>query len=47
MKLETIYGELLEIMKNDMDFAKAMSLKEKLEKQLERKLVIKQHLRLE
>ena len=32
MKLETIYGELLEIMKNDMDFAKAMSLKEKLEK---------------
>ena len=32
MKLETIYGELLEIMKNDMDFTKAMSLKEKLEK---------------
>ena len=32
MKLETIYGELLEIMKNDMDFVKALSLKEKLEK---------------
>ena len=32
MKLETIYGELLEIMKNDMDFQKALSLKEKLEK---------------
>lgn len=32
MKLETIYGELLEIMKNDMDFTKALSLKEKLEK---------------
>ena len=31
MKLETIYGELLEIMKNDMDFTKALSLKEKLE----------------
>ena len=32
MKLETIYGDLLEIMKNDMDFTKALSLKEKLEK---------------
>lgn len=32
MKLENIYGELLEIMKNDMDFTKALSLKEKLEK---------------
>lgn len=32
MKLETIYGELLDIMKNDMDFTKALSLKEKLEK---------------
>jgi len=32
MKLETIYGDLLEIMKNDMDFVKALSLKEKLEK---------------
>ena len=32
MKLETIYGELLEIMKNDMDFTKALSLKEKIEK---------------
>lgn len=32
MKLETIYGELLDIMKNDMDFVKALSLKEKLEK---------------
>lgn len=32
MKLETIYGELLEIMKNDMDFTKALSLKEKLGK---------------
>ncbi len=32
MKLETIYGELLEIMKNDMDLTKALSLKEKLEK---------------
>lgn len=32
MKLETIYQELLEIMKNDMDFTKALSLKEKLEK---------------
>lgn len=32
MKLETIYNELMEIMKNDMDFIKALSLKEKLEK---------------
>ena len=32
MKLETIYGELLEIMKNGMDVSKALSLKEKLEK---------------
>lgn len=32
MKLETIYVELLDIMKNDMDFQKALSLKEKLEK---------------
>jgi len=32
MKLETIYGELLEIMKDDMNFTKALSLKEKLEK---------------
>ena len=32
MKLETIYGELMEIMKNNMDFTKALSLKEKLEK---------------
>ena len=32
MKLETIYGELLEIMKNNMNFTKAFSLKEKLEK---------------
>lgn len=32
MKLETIYNELLDIMKNDMDFTKALSLKEKLEK---------------
>lgn len=32
MKLETIYEDLLEIMKNDMDFTKALSLKEKLEK---------------
>ena len=32
MKLETIYGELLEIMKNNMDVIKALSLKEKLEK---------------
>ena len=32
MKLETIYGELLDIMKNGMDFTKALSLKEKLEK---------------
>ena len=32
MKLETIYGELLDIMSNDMDFQKALSLKEKLEK---------------
>lgn len=32
MKLETIYGDLLEIMRNDMDFTKALSLKEKLEK---------------
>lgn len=32
MKLETIYQELLEIMKNDMDLTKALSLKEKLEK---------------
>lgn len=32
MKLETIYADLLDIMKNDMDFVKALSLKEKLEK---------------
>lgn len=32
MKLETIYGELLEIMRDDMNFTKALSLKEKLEK---------------
>lgn len=32
MKLETIYNDLLEIMKNDMDFEKALKLKEKLEK---------------
>lgn len=32
MKLETIYGELLEIMKDDMNFTKALSLKERLEK---------------
>lgn len=32
MKLETIYGQLLEIMKDGMDFTKALSLKEKLEK---------------
>ena len=32
MKLETIYGDLLEIMKDDMNFTKALSLKEKLEK---------------
>lgn len=32
MKLETIYGELLDIMKNGMDLTKALSLKEKLEK---------------
>lgn len=32
MKLETIYGELLEIMENGMDATKALSLKEKLEK---------------
>lgn len=32
MKLETIYSELMEIMKNDIDFTKALSLKEKLEK---------------
>ena len=32
MKLETIYSDLLEIMNNDMDFMKALKLKEKLEK---------------
>jgi hypothetical protein len=31
MKLETIYNDLVEIMKNDMDFEKALKLKEKLE----------------
>ena len=34
MKLETIYGELLEIMKDGMDVTKAISLKEKLEKSI-------------
>lgn len=34
MKLETIYGELLEIMKDGMDVTKALSLKEKLEKSI-------------
>ena len=32
MKLETIYNELLDIMNNNMDFTKALKLKEKLEK---------------
>lgn len=32
MKLETIYNELLDIMKNEMDFTKALKLKDKLEK---------------
>lgn len=32
MKLETIYNELLDIMKSEMDFTKALKLKEKLEK---------------
>lgn len=32
MKLEKIYEELVNIMKNDMDFTKALALKEKLEK---------------
>lgn len=32
MKLETIYNELLDIMNNEMDFTKALKLKEKLEK---------------
>lgn len=32
MKLETIYNDLVEIMKNDMNFDKALKLKEKLEK---------------
>ena len=32
MKLETIYSDLLDIMKDDMNFTKALKLKEKLEK---------------
>ena len=32
MKLETIYNDLIEIMENNMDFTKALRLKEKLEK---------------
>ena len=32
MKLETIYNDLVEIIKDDMDFTKALKLKEKLEK---------------
>ena len=32
MKLETIYNELLDIMKSEMDFTKALKLKDKLEK---------------
>ncbi len=32
MKLETIYNDLVEIMKDDMNFDKALKLKEKLEK---------------
>ena len=31
MKLETIYNELVDIMKNEMDFTKALKLKERLE----------------
>lgn len=31
MKLETIYNDLVDIMKNDMDFDKALKLKDKLE----------------
>ena len=32
MKLETIYNDLVEIIKDDMDFTKVLKLKEKLEK---------------
>lgn len=32
MKLETIYNDLMEIIKDDMDFSKVLKLKEKLEK---------------
>lgn len=32
MKLETIYNDLVDIMKSEMDFTKALKLKEKLEK---------------
>ena len=32
MKLETIYNDLVEIIKDDMDFSKVLKLKEKLEK---------------
>lgn len=32
MKLETIYNDLMEIIKDDMDFTKVLTLKEKLEK---------------
>ena len=32
MKLETIYNDLMEIIKDDMDFTKVLKLKEKLEK---------------
>lgn len=34
MKLETIYNDLIDIIKNDMDFTKALKLKEKLEQEI-------------
>lgn len=41
MKLETIYNELLDIMKSEMDFTKALKLKEKLEEAIRKETCYK------
>lgn len=41
MKLETIYNELLDIMNNNMDFTKALKLKEKLEEAIRKETCYK------
>ena len=41
MRLETIYNELVEIMENNMDFTKALKLKEKLEEAIRKETCYK------